>query len=82
MSIILQYVVFFHYSVVSWEPKNYTYVIVASSADRAALALDALPAVLTYRYDHVVCELQTRGMTWGHTQPNVTSADEYSGNNS
>lgn len=38
-------------------------VVVGSSADSAALALDALPSVLSYGDDHVVGELEAGWMT-------------------
>ena len=39
-------------------------VVLAGAAERAALALDALPRVLLHADDHVVRELQARGVAW------------------
>lgn len=43
----------------------YTHVIITGPADGAALALDALPAVLARRRDRVRCELRAGWVTWG-----------------
>ena len=39
-------------------------VVLAGAAEGAALALDALPRVLLHADDHVVRELQARGVAW------------------
>ena len=39
-------------------------VVLAGAAERAGLALDALPGVLPHTEQHVLCELQAGGVTW------------------
>ena len=39
-------------------------VVLRGAAERAALALDALPRVLPHRHQHVFSELQTSWMAW------------------
>ena len=38
-------------------------VVLAGAAERAGLALDALPGVLPHTEQHVLCELQAGGVT-------------------
>lgn len=52
-----------------------THIIITGAADRAALALDALPTVLAHRHDHVHCELQARWVTC--TTPHTLDTRRY-----